>query len=384
MHSTFIKIILFAFFLTAALSPETYGQQRYLRKEIKRIMEEYDAVGLSVAVVKQNKIVYTHSFGLKDIALDQPLKPKNIFRIASISKSFSATAIMQLVDAGKLSLDDDVSKLIGFAVRNPKYPDVVITLRMLLSHTSSINDSQGYFKLDVINPAVNPDFAACYSDYAPGEGYRYCNLNFNMVGTLLERLSGERFDQYIVRHILQPMHLYGGYCIDSLDNSLFATLYEYDSATQKYNAAADAYNPRRDEIRNYKLGYSTPIFSPTGGMKISARDLAVYMQMHMNMGVFNEKHIISPFSAEQMQTPVNRDQTYGLALMKTDTFLPGKILIGHTGLAYGLHSAMFFSPQEKFGMVLITNGCNTPDTDGWNPFLQSVAKLLFENLIQQH
>jgi len=69
-----------------------------------------------------------------------PLSDRTIFRIASISKSFSAVAIMQLIEAGKLSLDDDASKLVGFAVRNPKFPDKVITLKMLLSHTSSIND----------------------------------------------------------------------------------------------------------------------------------------------------------------------------------------------------------------------------------------------------
>ena len=78
------------------------------------------------------------------------------FRIASISKSFSATSIMQLVEAKKLSLDDDVSKLVGFKVRNPRFPKTVITLRMILSHRSSINDSQGYFTLDAINPAKNP------------------------------------------------------------------------------------------------------------------------------------------------------------------------------------------------------------------------------------
>jgi len=93
-------------------------------------MQENPVMGLSVAVIKNNKIIYTQSFGLKDAETNTPLSNENIFRIASISKSFSATAIMQLVEAKKLSLDQDVSELIGFKVRNPKFPETVITLRL--------------------------------------------------------------------------------------------------------------------------------------------------------------------------------------------------------------------------------------------------------------
>ncbi|HRQ51778.1 MAG TPA: serine hydrolase domain-containing protein [Agriterribacter sp.] len=376
------KTIFIACCLLAVWQPESFSQHRRTRLEIKKLMQEYNAVGLSVAVVKNSRMVYTRAFGLKNIAQQQPLNPADIFRIASISKSFSATAIMQLAEAGKLSLSDDVSSLVGFTVRNPAYPDIIITLRMLLSHTSSINDSRGYFKLDVINPAADPDYAGCYSNYPPGGGYRYCNLNFNIAGTIIERVSGERFDQYVVNHILKPLHLYGGYCIDSLDTSLFATLYEYDPAAQQFTPAADAYNPRREEIRDYRPGYSTPVFSPTGGMKISAQDLAVYMQMHMNMGIYNGIRIISAESAQQMQTPVSKTEPYGLALLKTGSFIPGRQLTGHTGVAYGLYSAMFFSPEDKFGLVLITNGCNAAYAEGGNPFLNAAAQVLYKNFIE--
>jgi CubicO group peptidase (beta-lactamase class C family) len=382
MKAIICKATILMCWLLAAGQPEIYAQHSHTKREIKKLMKEYNAVGLSVAVVKSNEIVYTRAFGWKNMQNRKKLKPRDIFRIASISKSFSATSIMQLAEAGKLSLDDDFSKLAGFTVRNPKYPDAVITLKMVLSHTSSINDSQGYFNLDVINPNTNPNYAACYSDYPPGGGYRYCNLNFNMTGAVIEKISGERFDQYVVNHILKPLHLYGGYCVDSLDKSLFAGLYEYDSATHTYTVATEAYNPRREEIKHYKPGYSTPVFSPTGGMKISAHDLALYMQMHMNMGTYNDIKIISRESAQEMQTAVSQREKYGLALWTTDTFIPGKTLKGHTGSAYGLYSAMFFSPEEKFGLVLITNGCNKEQTDGWNPLLKGAAQVLYRNYIQ--
>src|SRR5690606_35258476 len=110
--------------------------------------------------------------------------------------------------------------------------------------------------------------------------------------------------------------------------------------------SVDAYNPRREEIRNYRMGYSTPVFSPTGGMKISAKDLARYMQMHMNKGELSGVRIIGKNSAEEMQTPVAVKEGYGLALLSTDKFIDGKRLIGHTGSAYGLSSAMFFDPEK--------------------------------------
>lgn len=346
-------------------------------------MKKYNVVGLSVAVVKKTDIVYSHAFGLKNIETNTALADNDIFRIASISKSFSATAIMQLVQAKKLSLNDDVSGLIGFTVRNPNFPDKTITLKMLMSHTSSLNDNQGYFTLDSINPNKTTNSAKCYNDYAPGEGYEYCNLNYNMVGTIIERVSGERFDKYIKRHILDKLGLYGGYEVGALDSTRFVTLYEYDSTLQQFTPSPGAYNPRTYEIAHYTPGYSTPIFSPTGGMKISAGDLAKYMTMHMHYGKYKGARIISRKSAETMQTKVSAGEGgYGLALMTTDKLIPGKTMVGHTGSAYGLYSMMFFQPEEKFGMVAITNGCNVVYEDGLNAVLKAVENILYEEIIR--
>lgn len=375
-----MKILSITFLISCSLS--VFAQNEKAEADLRDIMKKLDVVGLSVAVVKKGEIIYANSFGLKNIETKAPLANTDIFRIASISKSFSATSIMQLIEAGKLSLDDDFSDLVGFKIRNPKFPDKVITLRMIMSHTSSINDSQGYFTLDAINPSKNPDWAKCYSDYAPGSGYDYCNLNYNMVGTVIEKLSTERFDNYVKNHILNPLGLYAGYNVDSLDASRFATLHEYDATTKTFKPSPAAYNPRREEIRNYTMGYSTPIFSPTGGMKISATDLAKYMSMHMNMGKYQGKRIISKKSAKLMQTKIADEEGYALALTNLDDLIPGKKMVGHTGSAYGLYSAMFFHPKEKFGIVVITNGCNPIYTNGINNVLRAGVNSLYENFIK--
>jgi CubicO group peptidase (beta-lactamase class C family) len=348
---------------------------------INNILQQSAVAGLSVAVVKNHRVIYTHSFGSKDIETNTLLTNDCLFRIASISKSFSATSIMQLAEAKKLSLEDDISNLAGFKIRNPKFPGTIITLRMLMSHRSSINDSQGYFTLDAINPGKNSDWEKCYNGYEPGTGYQYCNLNYNLVGTIIEKISGERFDQYVKQHILDPLKLYGGYCVDSLDKSRFATLYEYNDSLKQFIAAPAAYAPRSEEIKNYTMGYSTPIFSPTGGMKISAHDLAAYMIMHMRQGRYKGKKIISKESAKQMQTKLSDKEGYGLAIMTTDKLIPGKTMKGHTGSAYGLYSAMFFNPEEKFGFVVISNGCDPAYTGGFNAVIKRTVNCLYDHFI---
>jgi CubicO group peptidase (beta-lactamase class C family) len=373
-------VALVLFFLISSLS---FGQKEKAENEFKALMDELDVVGLSVVAVKKGEIVYQHHFGMQDVEKNIPLNDKSIFRIASISKSFSAVTIMQLIEAKKLTLEDDFSKLVGFKIRNPKYPNTIITLKMVMSHTSGINDSQGYFNLDVINPGKNPDWAKCYNDYAPGTKYQYCNLNYNMIGAVIERQTGERFDMRIRHHILDPLGIYGGYCVDSLDAERLTTLYEYDSVNKSFTPSLQAYNPRREEIKNYQLGYSTPLFSPTGGMKIGAADLAKYMTMHMYNGSYGGAQIMSKKSAERLRKKISEEEGYGMAIREATEIIPGKILKGHTGSAYGLFSAMFFHPKEKFGFVVITNGCIPDNKNDIRNVLSKSMIILYNNFIKE-
>jgi CubicO group peptidase (beta-lactamase class C family) len=360
------------------------GQTQKAELELRTLMTELKAVGLSVVVVKKNDIIYKQHFGMQDIAKQKRLNDSSLFRIASISKSFSATAIMKLVEAKKVKLEDDFSNLVGFKIRNPNFPNIPITLKMVMSHTSSINDSQGYFNLDVINPQTNPNWAKCYSNYRPGTHYDYCNLNYNMVGATLERLTGERFDKHIKNKILTPLGLYGGYWVNELDSTRFATLYDYDSIKATFLASPQAYaKPKPEKINNYTLGYTTPVFSPTGGMKIGAVDLAKYMTMHMNYGSYNGVKIMRKKSAKRLQRKISEEEGYGMAIRSANELIPGKKLKGHTGSAYGLYSALFFDPKEKFGFVVITNGCLPDNKHDIRDILSRTIVILYNNFIKE-
>lgn len=380
-----LRGLLLSFAVTVIIASCSTPEKK-AEKEIDSFMEKSGTVGLSVAVVKDNKIIYTGAFGKRDIENNIPLKSDDIFRIASISKSFTTTALLTLTERKLITLEQDVSDLIGFKVRNPSFPDVPITVKMLLSHSSSLNDSQGYFTLDVLNPGINQDHAKCYNDYKPGTAYRYSNLGFNTIGAITEKFSGIRFDKFVKQTVIEPLSLHASFNVDDFPGNAFASLYAYD--TTGFKLSENAYLSRSDEIESesYIIGYSAPLFSPTGGMKISATDLARYMIMHLNYG-YNPQtgvRIISEESSKLMQTPVietTDPDYYCLGLNRSTSILPGETMTGHTGSAYGLLSAMYFEPEKKFGFVVITNGTTSEYgtyVDGFAPVQRDVIRLLYE------
>ncbi len=358
-------------------------------KALQAVLEEFNAVGISAAVVKDGQIVYNESFGYKNLDTKEPLTNTDVMRIASISKSFTATSLLQLVEQGIISLDDDVSELIGFKIRNPHYPEDVITLRMVLSHTASIKDKDDYFTIDHLNPAVYGDCIESYYEYRPGEGYNYSNMGLNLAGTILEKVSQVRFDDYVRGNIIQKLGLYGGHNNDSLDVNRIARLYNFRDGA--YVESKGAYKSRSEDMPDYVLGYSAPIFSPTGGVKISAHDLAVYMMMHMNYGEYNGVRIISQASAKAMQTPVwiaqqDWEDQYGLCLKEFKDFIidpqynqEGHYPVGHTGGAYGLRSIMIWSPADGWGIVAMTNGYQ--NIEG-KDFLKTLTNAIYENCVK--
>ena len=186
------------------------------------------------------------------------------------------------------------------------------------------------------------------------------------------------------------MGLNAGYNVDSLDSNKFATLYTYDKKTETFNESKTAYRPNRNVWNNYQLGYSAYSFSPTGGMKISAIDLAKYMTMHMNYGVYKGKRIISETSAKLMQkgvVKVGDEEEYAFAIrrVKSNDIADGNLLVGHTGSASGLYSTMFFNPDKKFGMVLISTGSLPDDHEGavrFRKVLSEGMNILYRNFIK--
>ena len=356
-----------------------------LTKSLDAIKNTYKIVGMSVTVVKSGTIRCTASVGKADISRNLSITDSTKYRIASISKTITATALMQLYEQGKFNLDDDVSRYLGFTLRNPHFPSDSITFRMLLSHTSSVNDGTGYdgfLSATASNPPppisdVLLPIGATYSSNMwlsrkPGSYFTYTNMGFGILGTLVERLSGERFDLYCINHIFKPLGLDASYNAQDLRNiNNLAVLYR---GTTPQCDNYGGVKPAARDLSGYVVGSNAVVFSPTGGVRISSKDLSKIMMARMNGGVVDGVRILNDSTARLMLQPAwtysgaNGDNYYGLFLKwglgtqittntsMGDIVVPGKIMAGHAGEAYGLVSDAYFEINNEFGIVFITNG----------------------------
>lgn len=380
------RILIFFIFFALHYFPRCYSMG--MNEEIASVMSKYHSIGLSVAVVKNNRICYTSSFGYNpdysDTTKRNPIPENGVYVIQSISKTFVSTAIMQLVERKLVKLDDDVNKYLAFIVRNPKYPDIPITIKMLLAHYSSLNDSKYGWHLRQINPATNDKYQECYNGYPPGAEFAYCNLAYSLLGAIVENVTGKRFYDYIDENITMPLGLRASYDLTKIDSTLIVKAYIYDQKKQKYVMDNSIYNYQffRDAKKNYKLGYSAACFSPTGGMKISVVDLAKYMMMHMNYGTYNGVKILSKESELEMWKQIGTHKwRYGLAFSRYGGMVEDYEPIGMTGGSHGIHSGMFFNPEEKYGFVIICNGCTSKSSVGFD-MSREIVRILYKHLIK--
>ena len=144
----------------------------------------------------RNGVVSTRAEGMADLATGRKVTADDPVRVASISKLVTSIGVMRLVEAGQLDLDADVSTYLGWPLRHPRHPDTPITLRLLLSHRSSLTDAAGYYATPLGQPlkTILDDPKAWDDAHAPGTHFRYTNLNFPLVAMAMENVTGERFD----------------------------------------------------------------------------------------------------------------------------------------------------------------------------------------------
>jgi len=329
--------------------------------------------------------------GLADIAANRPLTADDPVRVASISKLVTAIAVMRLVEEKKLDLDADVFKLLGWQLRNPKFSDRPVTLRLLLSHQSSLTDGVDYvLPLDAELRTVLADPKAWDAAHAPGTFFRYTNLNFPVIAAVMERATGERFDLLMHRLVLAPLRLDACYnwtnCTDATA-ARAVVLYRKGEAVRDDNRGAKpacAVQPASDgscDLSRWRPGANGATFSPQGGLRISARGLARIGRFLLGRGTLDGVRLLTPRSVAQLEQPLwtfngaNGDTgsdpstdtpnagfycSYGLAVTflatpqkgcRDDPFGDGRRRLGHAGDAYGLRSGLWIDPERGTGIA---------------------------------
>lgn len=369
----------------SALSPESIQK---MEESIQQHFDDHGMTALGIAVTHGDSIIYQKSFGYRVRPQNgQPgelLEDDDLFRIASVSKTFIATTILRLQEEGKLDINDDARRYLNFPLRNPKYPRTPITVKNLLTHTSSLNDSRSWWNLDYVNPEKDDNYTRCYSDYRPGKGYKYCNLNYALLAAVIEGATGRRFDSEVDRVIMRPLGLNGGYNTNLLDSTKFVRNYyrdDKDGITLIDNV--ENFYPYKYQIMDhYQLGRSLGLEYPAGGMKIDTGSLARYMMMHCHGGVLDSIRVITPESEELMRRNYVGRNNYGLSYRQYRDLLPGKLMHGQTGGNPGAKTCMIFDPVEDIGFVILTSGAKTDYIDGYGDIHAPLIRLLYQSLFQ--
>lgn len=385
---------------------------REVDQALAEVVETHGLMGLSVILIDQGQTVYEGNFGTADLERNLPVNENTVYRIASISKTLTALALLQLVDAGKVDLSTDVSEYLGWTLRNPAHPTVPITLDLLLSHQSSIRDGEGYrkFSQNMINDQLHIQellsSAGAYftedmfDDRAPGEYFSYTNCTWGIIAAIIELSSGERFDAYCKAHIFEPLGIGASFNVrDVEDLNQLAVLYRYKDSM--WVSQADNYGGELPESRAYEAyepGQNGLIFGPQGSLRASARDLATLIQFFLEGGKWNGQQLISPESLalmmreEWVYNGSNGDTweefwwAYGYGMHhvtnqdSADIIFPDRKMSGHPGIAYGLLSDMYFDVATQSGVVFITNGSKYPYGYGQATTFYQVEEDVFQVL----
>lgn len=354
-----------------------------------------DRMSSSADPVAQVGVAFTRSGeagsfaeGFADPRSGRAITPDDPARVASITKLVVAIGVMRLVEQRRLDLDSDVSARLGWTLRNPAFPGRKISLRMLLSHTSSVRDGIDYWAIPLgasIKDAMT-DRKAWDERHPAGAYFTYSNLNYPIIASIIERVTGKRFDRWMLAEVLEPMKLDA--CLNWAGCSE-KTISQAVVLMQGGKAVRDDLGgklpdcvvlPGKDgicDLSKWRPGENGALFSPQGGLRISARGLAKIGRMLLNGGSLDGVRTLSSQSVDTLLAPAWRFDgsngetdngfycSYGLASQqipnlvrgcKDDPAGDGVPRVGHAGDAYGLRSGLWIDRASGTGVAYFVTG----------------------------
>lgn len=313
---------------------------------------------MSAATIKDGELVWSEGYGLYDRERGRQAADDTVYLVASISKTVTATALMQLYEQGMFDLDDDVSSYLPFQLRNPHHPGEPITFRMLLAHQSSLasDDPAGlwaYMPGEVEIPGYPYPWLAehlqpngsryrpqAWSTAVPGEQMQYANVGFGLLGYLVEVLSGQPLEVYCQEHIFGPLGMeHTSFLLTALNRSTIARPYVIQDGDY------------------FPLFHYDRIYDAAGGLRTTVRDLSRFLLAHMNDGSYDGVQLLQPSTTQRMHTIQYPSQAYnfqyGLGFQIWET--AGGTDVGHTGGLYGVSTMMKFHRGTGTGIIFFTN-----------------------------
>jgi CubicO group peptidase (beta-lactamase class C family) len=336
---------------------------------------------MSACLIHNTTILWKNSYGFSDLEEQESANNKTIYIVASITKTITSTALMQLYEQGFFTLDDDVNDYLPFSLRNPNFPDDPITIRMVLSHSSSLRtDPLAYHWLNYSNPPPIPFYpdpwleqyllanGTYYIDeiwdqnHRPGTYMQYANINYDIAAYLVQLLSGQPFYEYCNEHLFIPLGMNRtSFRLPDLPIDDVAFPYLFHNGTY-------------EKLPHYQL-----LHYPIGGLMTTVDDLSCFLIAHMNGGVYNGTRILQNDTVALMhsiQPPGNiyYNYRYGLGWMILEKPLRNKVYIGHSGDIPGAHTRMYIDQSDNTSIICFFNSDRST-------YLKKFVSLLIQNLL---
>jgi CubicO group peptidase (beta-lactamase class C family) len=336
-------LVLTPAFQAAPAKPATPANDPTVERKVDAIAAEFLArpggVGLSIGVARKGQLLLAKGYGLADAEFDVPANGETLFRIGSVTKQFTAAAILLLVEEGKLSLDDTLANLL------PEFPTSghTVTLRQLLNHTSGIPSYTeitdtwvAKWPLELSDAELLALVEGKPLDFEPGQDWKYSNTGYYLLGMILAKSGDTTYGEHVEHALFEPLHL---------------ERTRYDSNQDLIKNRAQGYTLEEGQLVNDTyLGMSQP--GGAGGLLSTGGEL-VRWQMALTSG-----KVVRPESFVLMSTatvlPSGKDTGYGFGLV-IDEF-EGRRRIEHEGGIFGFNSTLLWLPEEDFHVAVISNG----------------------------
>lgn len=376
------KCIKFILMICLLFNTNAYGQNRFdlVDNYVDKYIKNNNIPGFAYCIVKEGNVIWFNSYGKANIEKNLPMTIDKVMNIASISKTFTATAALQLWEKGLISLDDDINKYLDFKIRNPRYPEVPITIFQILTHTSSINDGASlYNSYSCGDPVVslrnwiysyftpgekysNPNENFC--EWQPGDKEKYSNVAFGLLGLIIEEVTKKPFHEYCKKNIFSPLEMKNtGWFLNEIDPLNHIVPYISDKYINDTNNSI----PTRSLVREYPKRkssaldvncplclYSFPNY-PDGLVRTSVRELSFFLISVINKGRYKDSRILQESTVKKMFTlQIDDNKSQGLCWHQ----IGFESLWGHPGEDPGVCTNMYFNPKTKIGVITFQNSNN--------------------------
>jgi len=357
---------------TALAGPDFAAIDAYIAAE----MREQRIPGLALGIVQGDQIVHLKGFGIADPS-GRPVTPQTPFMIGSVTKSFTALAVMQLVEQGKVDLDAPIQRYLPWFHVADETASAQITVRHLLNLTSGLSNATGkqfQASRDMRADALERQtrwLSTAQLTQPVGATFQYSNANLWPLGMLIQTVSGQPYDVYIQQHILAPLDM-----------------------GQSFTAVADAQAQGMATGYRYWFGRYLPAdpqdsghhrgMLPQGGVISSAEDMAHYLIAFLNQGRYNGAAVVSPAGMAEVQRPAvpmgeSADPFYAMGLEVGP--INGVPTVRHDGSMFNFHASLVLIPEGRWGIILLENAYSVPDDQFGPKRLQGIATGVISLLI---